>query len=239
MADNTLNDVSQGASLGASLGSVIPGAGTLTGGLIGAGLGLGLGGIKYLMGSAQRKQANSIHPINPGYQMNNEVLDNARITGDVYGNYQLPGYSKLLTDLNGSYADSFTKAQQGATSSADLLTAANTGNQVHNDQLDKLAVVNAQGKQSALTQYLAAKAAAGQEQQNKNEYDRNEYEKQLDLKNRLNNNATANQYGAADQAGKLISSIFSYRGANPTPGPQGAVKTLAPIFDGTNAANFL
>lgn len=223
--DDAVNYATKGASLGGS----IPGVG-LVGGLIGAGAGLGLAGVKYLLGSAQRKAANAIHPFNPGYQVNQEVIDNSRILGDRYGNYQLPGYGQLMDNLKGNFNQSIENANRGATSSADVLDAANKSNATLGQQQEQLAVQNAQGKDSALTQYLAAKAQAGQEMQNKNEYDRNEYEKQVQLKNGLNNNATANQYGAADQAGKLVSSIFSYRGVPQTPGPQGQVAQQPGIF---------
>src|SRR6184192_3042235 len=99
--DDALNYAKTGASLGGS----IPGFG-LVGGLIGGAAGLGLAGVKYLLGSAQRKAANAIHPFNPGYQMNNEVIDNARVLGDRYGNYQLPGYSQLMDNLKGNFNQS-------------------------------------------------------------------------------------------------------------------------------------
>lgn len=216
---------------GASIGSVVPGVGPVVGGSIG----LGLAGVKYLLGNAQRSAANSIKPFNPGYQMNNDVIDNARIAGDIYGNYQLPGTQQLEDNLKGGFNQSVENAEKGATSSADVLDAANKENATLGQQQEQLAVQNAQGKQNALTAYLAAKAAAGAEYQNKNEYDRNEYEKQVQLKNQLNNNATANQYSAADQAGKLVSSIFAYRGVPQNPGPQGLVTKGTPLFDGTNA----
>lgn len=222
-----------GASTGATLGSFVPGVGTL----IGAGVGLGLGGIKYLLGNAQRKAANAIHPFNPGYQMNQEVLDNARILGDRYGNYQLPGYNNLLDNLKGSYNQTVENATKGASSSADVLDAVNKAHATMGQQQQQLATENAQGKENALMQYLQAKAAAGEEMQNKNEYDRNEYEKQMNLKYGLQNNATANQYGAADQAGKLVSSIFANRGYYPTTGMTGPLKKGDPINFGIGGAN--
>lgn len=230
-----------GAGIGGTLGSFAGPAGSLVGGtagaIIGGTAGLALGGVKYLLGSAQRKQAKSIHPYDPGYQGNPDVIDNARVQGDVYNNYQLPGYQQMLANLTNAGAVSQTNAQRGATSSADVISAANTGNQIQAQQLGGLAVQNAQGKQSALSQYLAAKAAAGAEQENQNVYEREMYNQQLQLKNQLNNNATANQYGAADQAGKLISSIFAYRGGinnNKT----GKIKQGAPIFgDGLSSGD--
>lgn len=223
-------DVGTGATLGSGFGP--------WGTVIGAAAGLGLSGVKYLLGSAQRKAANAIHPFNPGYQMNNEVIDNARVLGDEYSNYQLPGYSQLLDNLKGSYNSTMENAQRGATSSADVLDAANKASFTQGQQINQLGVQQAQGKKNALTAYLGAKAAAGAEYQDKNTYDRNEYEKQLQLKNGLNNNATANMYGAADQAGKLVSSIFSYKGVPQTAGPQGLVAKAPALFDGTNASMY-
>lgn len=225
------SDAQSYAGQGAAAGSVLGPEGTV----IGAGIGLGAAGIKYLLGANQRKAANAIHPFNPGYQMNNEVIDNARVLGDEYTNYQLPGYSQMLDNLKGSYNNTIENSEKGATSSADVLDAANKANFQQQQQLEALGAQQQQGKKNALTAYLAAKAQAGAEYQDKNTYDREQYNQQLQLKNQLNNNATANQYGAADQAGKLVSSIFSYKGVPTTPGPQGPVQQGLSIFNGSNA----
>lgn len=205
-----------GASLGGTIGSAVPIVGTAAGTIIGGTAGLAMGGIKYLLSSAQRKQANSIHPYDPGYEMNKEVLDNARIAGENYGNYQMPGYQQAADSIQNNTAAGMARAERGATSSADVIDAANKGAGQQGQQLEQLAATSAQGKESALTRYLAAKAQAGEEAVNKNTYDREMYNQQLQLKNQLNNNATANQYGAADQAGKLLSAIFSMKKAAPT-----------------------
>lgn len=216
------------AGAGATAGSAFGPLGTA----IGAAAGLGIGGVKYLLGSAQRKAANAIHPYNPGYEINRDTVDNARILGDNYNNYLLPGYKQTLSNLQSGQTNAQVNAERGATSSGDVISAANVGNQVNAQQMGQLAVQNAQGKQNALTEYLAAKAASGAEQQNKNTYDREMYNQQLGLKNQLNNNATANQYGAADQAAKLISSIFSYKGGVKSPVNKGAINPGVSIFSG-------
>lgn len=232
MADDGSFDTNYATSLG-SAGLAFGGVG----GLVGAGLGLTLGGVKYLLGGAQRKQAASIHPYDPGYQLNNEVIDNARVAGDVYNNYQLPGQQEELNNIQGAASASFENARKGATSSADLLDAANKEQYQENQQLSGLQVQTAQGKQSALTQYLATKAASGAEYQNKNTYDREQYNQQLQLKNQLNNNATANQYSAADQAAKLVSSIFSYKSGIRPSGVTGNINAGEPLF--SNGSNTL
>lgn len=204
-----LDDVGKGAAMGSTFGPY--------GTAIGAVAGLGLAGVKYLQGSDQRRRGDAIRLNNPGYEMNKEIIDNARITGDTYANYRLPGYQQLMSSLDRNFNDSFSHAQQGASSSGDVLDAANKLQLGKGQQLEKVAAQNAQGKQSALMQYLAAKAAAGAEIQDKNTYDRSEYEKQLQLKNQLYNNATLNQYGAADQAGKLVAALFSNHGSATPP----------------------
>lgn len=207
------------------------GTGYSTGGLIGAGVGLLAGGLKYFLGRKQQKLADAIHPFDPGYQMNNEVIDNARITGDEYNNYGLPGYSKILNNLNDSYTTGLNRATQGATSSADVQDAANKLQYGHDQQLNQLATQAEQGKQTALTRWLASKAAAGAEYQNKNAYDNQRFQQLLGQKAELQNASNVNTYGAADQAAKLVSSIFSYRGGNTATGPIGQIKTGSPIFD--------
>lgn len=220
------SDAASYAGTGATIGSVIPGVGTA----IGAAAGLGLAGVKYLIGNNQAQQSKNMKLVNPGYQMNNEVLDNARIEGDQYNDFQMPGYQQILSNLNKSYMTGQENADRGASSSGDVLDAANKLNYTHDQQLNNLAVQNAQGKQSALMRYLAAKAAAGAEYQDKNTYDRQQYEQQLGLKNQLANNGTANMYGAADQAGKLVAAMFSYGGKGTTGGTGDVVKG-APIID--------
>lgn len=205
--------------------------GGLTGGLISTGVGLLAGGVKYLLGAKQRRLADAIHPYDPGYQMNNEVIDNARITGDEYNNYGLPGYSKILNNLNNSYTTGLNRATQGATSSADVQDAANKLQYGHDQQLNQLATQAEQGKQTALTRWLASKAASGAEYQNKNAYDNQRFQQLLGQKAELQNASNVNTYGAADQAAKLVSSIFSYRGGNTATGPTGQIKTGSPIFD--------
>lgn len=200
------------------------GAGFAAGGVVGAGVGLGLAGVKYLIGAGQKSKSNAMHLIDPGYEMNRDVIDNARIEGDQYNNYQLPGYNQILANLNNSYATGITSAERGASSGGDVIDAANKLTYQKNQQLNQLAVQQAQGKQSALMRYLAAKAAAGQEYQDKNTYDRQRFDEQLQLKNQLDNNGTMNEYGAADQAGKLVAAMFSYGGKQTNGGGLNLVK---------------
>lgn len=204
--------------------------GGTTGQLIGTGLGLGVDAVKYLFGAGQRKAARDNKLVNPGYELNRDVIDNARIQGEEYNNYKLPGYQQALDNINNSQTTSFTNAERGSTSSADVLDAANKGNQVQQNSLENLAATNAEGKKSALTAYLAAKAAAGEEQQNKNTYDREQYNQQLQLNNQRENNGVANQFSAADQAGKLIASLFSSKGGVKQPGPVSAITQGLSIF---------
>lgn len=220
-------------STGAQYGSKFGPWGTI----IGAGAGVVYGGAKYLLGSAQRKAANALHPIDPGYQLNNEVIDNARVLGDQYANYQLPGEQQAVNNIKGNTAAGFVRAQQGATSGADLLDAANKGAYVERQQLENLATQSAAGKTSILTQYLAAKAAAGAEYQNKNAADRERYAQQMQLKNQLNNNATANQFSAADSSGKLIASIFASKGGITPPGNNGDIKQGDSVFNAPTATD--
>ncbi len=228
-----LDDLLANTDTGTSAGNLV-GAGLKKGANIATkvakapGAGLNLGG--NLIG------ANWMKLNDPGYEVNKEVVDNARIAGDNYANYRLPGYQQLITSLDRNFNDSFSHAQQGASSSGDVLDAANKLQLGKDQQLEKVAAQNAQGKQSALMQYLAAKAAAGAEMQDKNTYDRSEYEKKLQLKNQLYNNATLNQYGAADQAGKLVAALFSNNGATNT-APVSNVTKGTPLFNNGYAGN--
>lgn len=166
---------------------------------------------KAVKGIGQSNQANAIKPINPGFQMNQGVIDNAKTLSDYYGNYQLPGYSKMLDNINNNYASSFAGGVQGATSGGDVLDLASKMAFGKNTALNQLGVQNAHGKQGALGDYLTANAAAGQQYQDQNAYERDQYDKQVRAKAALTQAGAQNTYGAVDQlagtAGKMLTGM--------------------------------
>lgn len=163
---------------------------------------------KGIKGIGQSNQANGMKPVNPGFHMNQGVIDNAKTLSDYYGNYQLPGYSKMLDNVNSNYQSSFENGVQGASSSGDVLDLASKMAFGKNQALNQLGVQNAQGKQAALGDYLSANAAAGQQYQDKNAYERDQYDRQVKAKAALTQAGAQNTYGAVDQlagtAGKLL-----------------------------------
>jgi hypothetical protein len=164
-----------------------------------------------IKGISQTNQANALKPADPGFQMNQGVIDNAKTLSDYYGNYNLPGYSKMLDNVNSNYQTSFENGVQGATSGGDVLDLASKMAFGKNQALNNLGVQTAQGKQAALGDYLQANAQAGQQYQDKNSYERDQYDKQVRAKAALTQAGAQNTYGAVDQlagtAGKLLTGM--------------------------------
>lgn len=165
----------------------------------GAALSAGPAIYKGIKGIGQIKAANKMHPIDPGYQMNQAVIDNAKTLSDQYGNYQLPGYSQFASNINSTFQNGFENGVQGATSGGDVLDLATKMAYGKNQAFNKLGVEGAQGKQSALASYLQGNAAAGQEYVNKNAYDRDMYQGQLKEKSALKQAGESNLFGGLDQ----------------------------------------
>lgn len=168
---------------------------------------------KGVTGAIQSAKANKMNPINPGYQVNQGVIDNARTLGDQYNNYQLPGYGAIAGNINTNFSNAFNEGAKGASSGNDILGLATKIAYGKNQAFNQLGEENAQGKQSMLADYLNANTAAGQEGVNKNTYDRQQYEQQLRQKAALTQAGAQNTYGAVDQlAGIAAKYDFSTKG---------------------------
>lgn len=168
---------------------------------------------KGIKGISQTNKANGMNPVNPGYQVNQGVINNAKTLSDEYGNYSLPGYSQDVNNINKTFQGAFDQGKQGATSGADVLDLATRMAYGKNEAFNQLGQENAQGKQSMLGAYLSANAAAGQEYTNKNAYDRDQYNAQLKQKAALTQAGAENTYGAIDQlAGAAGKYAFSQAG---------------------------
>lgn len=171
-------------------GNIAMGAANIATGLAGAsplGVGAAVAGavipsiFSAINGIGQRRQAKRLRAsaVDPGYQMNQGVLQNEQILRNRYNNYQIPGYNQALNNINASGATAFNSGLQGASSSGDVLDLATRIAYGQGQQYRGLAVQNAQGKEGALNEYLGANVAAGQERQNANLYDRQKYQQQL------------------------------------------------------------
>ncbi len=132
-------------------------------------------------GIGQRRQAKRIraNAVDPGFMMNQGVLQNADTLQNHYNNYQIPGYNQALNNINASGATAFSSGLQGASSSGDVLDLATRIAYGTGQQYRGLAQQNAQGKEGALQDYLGANVAAGDQQQQANAYQRQKYQQQL------------------------------------------------------------
>lgn len=176
--------------------------------LAAAGISLLPSAFKAVSGIFQSNKAGKLNPIDPGYQVNQNVIDNARILSDRYTNYQIPGYNQALQNINSTGQTAFGNAVQGASSSGDILDAATKIAYGQNQSTNQLAVQNAQGKEGALQDYLGANAAAGQQYVDKNAYDRQKYQQQLQEKAALTQAGAQNTYGALDSASSVATSFL-------------------------------
>lgn len=176
---------------------------------VGAVVGLGASLFKAAAAKKQLAEAERLNPTNPGYQLNYGVIDNAKNVADAYGNYTLPGQTQLENQVNNNYSSGFASGSAGATSGGDLLDLAAKLTYGKNQQNNQIAVEQAQGKQDMLGQFLTSQAAAGQEYQNKNAYDRGEYDKILKQKAALNQAGNENMYGVIDQVGSALGAYLN------------------------------
>jgi len=196
-----LSDVASGAATGSAAGP--------WGAAAGAGIALLPSLYKGISGIFQKRKANKINPNDPGYVMNNGVIDNARVLADRAGNYSMPGYSQAVGQIGTAGATGFANGVQGASSGGDVLDLATKIAYGQSQQLNQLATQNAQGADSALMQSLGANAQAGQEYQNKNAYDRDMYQQKLREKAALTQSANENVYGALDQAATVGTALLN------------------------------
>lgn len=168
-------------------------------------------GIKLVSGLFQKKKANDINAVDPGYQMNTEVIDNARILGDRYNNFITAGTQDAINNLNTSEATAFGQGVQGATSGGDVLDLATKLSYGTGKRLNDIATQNAIGKDKAMLQYLGAKGQAGQELVNKNAYDRDIYQRKLAEKAALTEASNQNTFGAIDSLSSILGATLGGR----------------------------
>lgn len=196
------------------------------------GLALSVGStvVKGVAGANQKAQAAKMAPVDPGYVMNQNVIDNAKMLSDKYNNYVMPGYETAKNDLNNSFGASLYSAQQGATSSADVLDAASRLNFNQNRAVNNLNATNAQMKENLLPQVLNASAAAGNEYVLKNKYDNDRFDQQVNAKAALNQAGNVNEFNALDGAARVGTAFLNYQ--SNTPNSTTAKATVNPsIFD--------
>jgi len=141
----------------------------------------------------QRRQAKRIraNAVDPGYEMNSGVMQNRDILENRYNNYTMPGLSAQMNNIGTNAATAFNNGVQGASSGTDVLDLATKIAYGTGQQQNQLMVQNAQGKDAALSGFLGANVAAGQERQDANAYKRQQYQAQLA--------EAAALYGASDQ----------------------------------------
>lgn len=141
----------------------------------------------------QRRQAKRIraNAVDPGYEMNSGIMQNADTLRNRYLNYSIPGLSQQFNRLGTNAASAMDAGLQGATSGADVLDLATKIAYGTGQQQNQLMLQNAQGRDAAMGAYLDANALAGQERQNVNAYARDRFQQQL--------NEAASLYGASDQ----------------------------------------
>jgi hypothetical protein len=105
-----------------------------------------------IRGIGQRRQARRIraNAVDPGYEMNSGVMQNADILQNRYNNYTLPGYSMQMDNIGNNAANAFNSGLQGATSGGDVLDLATKIAYGTGQQQNQLVLQNAQGKDAAL-----------------------------------------------------------------------------------------
>lgn len=202
-----------------------------TTGVVGAGLSLIPTVAKIFTGAAQRRRANRINPVDPGFQMNTGIIDNKRQVDDMYNNYTLPGKSAILNSLQATAANSIDTATQGATSSGDVLDAATKIGYGEGQNINALGIQEAQSKQALLPMVLDANAAAGNELVRKNQFDEQRYQAQVAEKAALLQGGATNSFSGFDDLATLGGSLLNYK-AQPYTQTPGTINPLPGIFGG-------
>lgn len=160
---------------------------------------------KWFTGRSQRRQAQNMNIQNPGFVMNNELIDNARILGDRYSNYNLPGLGNMRDNVRSGYATAFSRGVEGATSGGDVLDLATSLGGAEAESMQEIDGMNAQGRDQALMQYLNANSAAGNEPVRKNIYELEEYQRKIHERAALDQSGAMNQYGALTEGAGALS----------------------------------
>jgi len=204
-----------------------------TGNLIGAGISLLPALFKGISGISQKRQANRINPVDPNFQMNQGVINNASTLRNRVGNYNLPGYTKAVQDIGRNGATAFGNGIQGSSSGGDVLDLATRIAYGSGNQINDLNVSNAQGQERALMQSLDANAQEGAQYQAKNAYDREQYMMKLREKAGLTQSANENIYGAVNSAANVGSNLALQAYGQKTPIPTSATG-YGSIFGGVS-----
>ena len=184
---------------------------------------------KFFKGRQQIRQANAINPIQPNFQMNTAMIDNARILGERSNNYTTPGYNLALDNINQNASSQFNNGVQGASSGGDVLDLANKINYGTNNSLNQLAGQNAQGADNALQQYLQANSMAGNELVRKNQYDLDQYQRKLNEKAALLQAGNQNSFSAGDNVADGLRYFTQPQKQVVDPNNKGDVKII-PVF---------
>lgn len=164
----------------------------------------------------QMSQAELMATRDPGYTGNPALEENARILGDRFSNYRLPGYSAAVDNIDRQAEMGYRSALQGATSSSDILDAATRIAYGSQASANQLASQQAVGEERALMDYLTANQLAGQEMQGANQWERDQYLRNRSDQANLTNAGMANMGNAVQGTLNTIGSLAGYKlGQNP------------------------
>ena len=197
------DNIGSGAATGAGLGP--------WGTVAGAALGVIPTLAQLFTGGAQRRRARAIKPVDPGFVANQGILDNKQIVNNQYKNFQIPGKSAILNNLESSFATGMDQIESAATSSEDILGGVANLTFGKNQSLVDLGVAEAEQKQGLLPAVLEANAMAGNEAVRKNQFEEQRYQEDLARKASLETNGAINQFKAGDNLATLGGSFLNYR----------------------------
>lgn len=177
----------------------------------------------------QRNQASNINPVDPNFQMNQGILDNATQLGQRASNYTIPNYNRSKSDIGSTYSQAFSQGVEGASSSGDVLDLATKIAYGQASAENQLNARNEVGRENAYLRSLQANAQAGQQYQDKNAYDRDIYQQQLRERAGLIQASNENAYGAINDASVAgMTYLNAGGGNNNTRAQNGAITNYLP-----------
>lgn len=166
--------------------------------------------LQFGTGVAQRRRANNINPVDPGFAENTGLLDNKVLASNLYDNFTLPGKSGIINSLEGNYANAMNAINNAATSSEDILSGVTSLSANKDQALLDLGIAEGEAKRQLLPMVMQTNAAYGEEAVRRNQFQLDRYNQDLDRKANLEVSGATNMFKSADSLATLGTSLLNY-----------------------------
>lgn len=214
-ANSLGGSVGKSAAVGATLGSFIPGVGTAVGAGVGALFGLGQNLYRGHMGRKQRREAASINPVRPEYEIPKSEMESLAMSQSLANQGRLPGQSQMEDQLGLAASQGYAGVQRAGRSAQSVMANMSSiaGNQ--NRSLNDLTIAAAGQKRQAQMSHIQGLSRMGQyEDQRWNINQQVPYLNSVQKKQSLEAAGMANIGGALGDMSNLGFESANYIGQN-------------------------